>query len=104
MQAIEQEGNEPQRTPARPLRDTSRSGPPESVDVMRWVAAGVVAAAALLGLVVLVAIVVYALQPPGWLQIVVGVAMVAGTVIFAWLLASALRKDGDEGAGGPGRR
>lgn len=104
MQAIEQEGNEPRPTSARPLRDAGPSGPPESSDVMRWVAAGIVAAAALLGLVVLVAIVVYALQPPGWLQIVVGVAMVAGTVFFAWLLASALRKDGDDGAGGAGRR
>ncbi len=60
---------------------------------MRWVAAGVVAAAALLGLLVLVAIVAYALQPPGWLQIVLGVAMAAGAAVFAWLLAAALRKD-----------
>jgi threonine/homoserine/homoserine lactone efflux protein len=60
---------------------------------MRWVAAGVVAAAALLGLLVLVAMVVYVLQPPGWLQMVLGIAMTAGACFFAWLLASALRKD-----------
>lgn len=93
LQAMEGHRTEPQRSaPAG-----ARSGaPPESDDVVRWVAAGIVAAAALLGLVVLVTIVVYALQPPGWLQTILGLAMAAGAVFFAWLLASALRKDDAE--------
>lgn len=101
VQAMEQQRNDPQRS-ARGLADP---GVPESDDVVRWVAAGIVAAAALLGLVVLVTIVVYALQPPGWLQTVLGLALAAGAVFFAWLLASALRKDdADASAGVPRRR
>lgn len=96
MQAMEQNRNDPTRM--EPRRGSVDA--PESVDFMRWVAAGVVAAAALLGLVVLVAIIAYALQPPGWVQMVLGVAMAVGAAIFAWLLASALRKDdrGDRSA------
>ena len=94
---MEQDRNDPGRSAPRPLHDAAPV--PATDDVMRWVAAGIVAAAALFGLVVLVAMVFYALQPPGWLQIVLGVVMVVGTVFFAWLLASALRKDdGDRAA------
>lgn len=93
VQAMEQDRNEPQGSAPRRLRDAAPAPAPETDDVMRWVAAGIVAAAALLGLVVLVAMVFYALQPPGWLQTVLGVVMVAGTVFFAWLLAAALRRD-----------
>ena len=97
VQAMEQDRNDPGRSAPRRLHDAAPV--PETDDVMRWVAAGIVAAAALLGLVVLVAMIFYALQPPGWLQIVLGVARVGGTVFFAWLLASALRKDdADRGA------
>lgn len=95
VQAMEQDRNEPQRVPPRRLAERS-AAEPQSEDVMRWVAAGIVAAAALLGLVVLVAMIVYALQPPGWLQMVLGVVMAAGAAFFAWLLASALRKDDTE--------
>ncbi len=93
MQAMEHDRNDPQRTGTRRLSDRPPAGAPEPDDVVRWVAAGVVAAAALLGLLVLVAIVAYALQPPGWLQMVLGIAMAAGAAVFAWLLAAALRKD-----------
>ena len=93
VQAMEQNRDDPQRIEPRSLPDRRPSGTPESDDVMRWVAAGIVSAAALLGLVVLVAFVAYWLQPPRWLQIVLGVAMAAGTAVFAWLLATALRKD-----------
>lgn len=103
VQAMEQDRNDPQRIPPRRLGEPS-SGVPQSDDVMRWVAAGIVAAAALLGLVVLVAMIAYALQPPGWVQMVLGVVMAAGAVVFAWLLASALRKDDDDTARTPRRR
>lgn len=93
MQAMEQDRNDPKRIDPRRLPDRGSLDAPESGDFMRWLAAGVVATAALLGLVVLVAIIAYALQPPGWLQMVLGVLMAAGAAVFAWLLASALRKD-----------
>ena len=73
--------------------DRSAPGAPQADEVMRWVTAAFVAAAALLGLVVLVAILAFALQPPGWVQMLLGVAMAGGAVFFAWLVASALRKD-----------
>ncbi len=93
MQATKQDRNDPRSTRPRRVADRVPAGAPEPDDVVRWVAAGVVAAAALLGLLILVAIVAYALQPPGWLQMVLGVAMAAGAAVFAWLLAAALRKD-----------
>jgi hypothetical protein len=99
---MEQNRNDPQGGQSRRLPDRGPRAEPESGDVMRWVAAGIVATAALLGLVVLVAIIAYALQPPGWLQMVLGVVMAAGAAMFAWLLASALRKD-DPSAGGSQR-
>lgn len=103
VQAMEQDRNDPQRIHPRRLSDATPAAP-ESDDVIRWVAAGVVAAAALLGLVVLVAMIAYALQPPGWLQMVLGVAMAAGACFFAWLLASALRKDDADPRGTQRRR
>lgn len=102
MQAMGQERNDPQRTAPRPVPDNT-SVAPEPEDLVRWVTAGIVAAAALLGLAVLVSIIAFALQPPGWLQMVLGVGMVAGAVFFAWLLASALRKD-DVDRAAPRRR
>lgn len=104
VQAMEQNGNDPQPIEPRGLSDRGPRDAPESVDVMRWIAAGIVAAAALLGLVVLVAIVAYALQPPGWLQMLLGIVMAAGAAIFAWLLASALGKDDRPGESSRGRR
>ena len=77
-----------ERSPQAPI-----PGTPEPDEVMRWVTAAFVAAAALLGLVVLVAIIAFALQPPGWVQMLLGIAMAGGAVFFAWLVASALRKD-----------
>lgn len=96
MQAMEENRNEPQRGAARPAPERARTDVPASGDVVRWVTAGAVAAAALLGLVVLVSLIVYVLEPPGWLQTVLGVGMAAGAVFFAWLLASALRKSDAE--------
>jgi uncharacterized membrane protein len=78
-----------------PRRDRSDEipGVPKPDELMRWVTAAFLAGAALLGLVVLAAVLTFALDPPDWLQIVVGVVMAAGAVFFAWLIASALRKD-----------
>lgn len=95
VQAMEGNRNEQQRSAPRRL-ERAPEGVPESDDVVRWVTAGIVAGAALLGLVVLVTFVVYALQPPGWLQMILGIGMAGGAVVFAWLLASALRKDESE--------
>ncbi len=93
MQAMEQNRNDPQRSEA--ARAYPRPDPvaPESSAVVRWAAAGIVAAAALLGSVVLVFLIALALQPPLWVQLVLAVAMAVGAVVFAWLVAAALRDD-----------
>ena len=56
-----------------------------------WGLAVLVASAALIGLVILVLVVAFALQPPVWAQILVGVLIVVGAVSFAWLLQAAMR-------------
>ena len=104
VQAMERKGTEIQGSAARPLPEGAKPGVPESEDVVRWVAAGIVAASALLGLVVLVAMIAYVLEPPVWLQTVLGLALAAGAVFFAWLLASALRKDDADTARSTSRR
>lgn len=47
-------------------------------------------AAALTGTVILVFLIAFALQPPTWAQVVLGVGLVAGGGLFTWLVASAL--------------
>ncbi len=99
VHAMDQERNHPQpelrRAPeTRRRRDEVEvPGVPQPDELMRWVTAAFLAAAALVGLVVLAAILTFALQPPGWLQVVLGVVMAAGAAFFAWLVASALGKD-----------
>jgi hypothetical protein len=61
-----------------------------STDIRRWVAAFLIAGAALLGVLILAAILAFALNPPTWLQVVLGLVLVAGAVGLAWLVFSAL--------------
>lgn len=88
MQAMEQDRNEPAPRGPRPLQGP----PPEPDDVVRWMVSGIVAGVALLGFAVLAAVVVYVVQPAGWIQTIIGIVMVTLTVLFASFLASALRK------------
>lgn len=57
---------------------------------IRWTFGCLVGAAALVGAVILVLLVTLALQPPEWVQVLVGIALVAGGAALAWLVASAL--------------
>ncbi len=75
-------------------RDPELEGEPRGI--LRWVAAGLVATAALLGSFILVALIVVALEPPVWVQMVLGVIMAAGTAFLAWLVAAALGRNDDE--------
>ena len=57
-----------------------------------------VGAAATIGIAILVFLVALALQPPAWLQIVIGVGLALGAAVFTWLVASAWAPSGgDEG-------
>ncbi len=74
------------------------SGPPEDPprpqsprpDVVRWSVGCLVAAAALVGVAILVLLVSVALQPPVWVQVALGVLLAIGGAILAWLVAAAL--------------
>ncbi len=63
---------------------------PTRPDVVRWGAGCLVAAAATLGVVILVFLVSVALQPPVWVQVALGVVLAAGGAVLAWLVAAAL--------------
>jgi uncharacterized membrane protein YqjE len=69
---------------------------PKDDGLKSWGVAVLVASAALIGLVILVLVVAFALQPPAWAQILVGVLIVVGAVSFAWLLQAALRSSRDD--------
>lgn len=60
--------------------------PPE----LSWTLGCLLAAAALVGLVILALLVALALQPPRWVQVAVGAGLAAGGALFAWLVAAAL--------------
>jgi hypothetical protein len=60
--------------------------------VVPWLLAALVAGAALTGGVILLSLVTFALQPSPAVQTVVGVGVALGTAVFAWLVASALRR------------
>jgi hypothetical protein len=57
---------------------------------LRWTLGCLVGAAALTGSLILALLVALALQPPTWIQVVVGVGLAAGGAVLAWLVASAL--------------
>ena len=60
-------------------------------DASSWLVGCAVGAAAMTGIVIFVFLVALALQPPAWVQIVIGVSLALGGAVFAWLIASAWR-------------
>ena len=59
---------------------------------IQWGIGCLVGGAALTGVAVLVLLVSFAAQPPAWLQIVLGVALVGGAICLSWLFTSALQR------------
>lgn len=74
--------------------DRARPEPDEDEkDVaVQWGAGCLVGAVALVGTVLLVALLAFYLEPPTWVQIVVGVTLPIGGVAMAWLVATALAR------------
>jgi hypothetical protein len=58
--------------------------------VGRWLIASAIALVALIGVFLLVAAIVVALEPPLWMGGVIGAVLAIGAAAFAWLVASAL--------------
>ena len=57
---------------------------------VRWGLAGLIAIAALIGILTLVVAVVLILQPAGWIQSLLGGGLALGSGALAWLVATAL--------------
>lgn len=67
---------------------------------LQWGLGCLVGGAALGGTVILVFLVAIAVQPPVWVQIVIGLVLVAGSIVLAWLYTSALRRSEESSSRG----
>ena len=56
----------------------------------RWTVGALIGGVAMLGMLILLLLIALALQPPTWVQIVLGIALVAGGAALTWLVATAL--------------
>jgi protein-S-isoprenylcysteine O-methyltransferase Ste14 len=56
----------------------------------KWLIAAAIACVALMGLIALLAAMVFVFEPPSWAGVVIGATLAVGAVAFAWLVASAL--------------
>ncbi len=57
---------------------------------VRWGVGCLVAAAAVVGAVILTFLVALALTPPEWVQVLLGVGLALGGALLAWLVAASL--------------
>jgi Flp pilus assembly protein TadB len=73
-------------------RGTDAPTQPDIQAGLQWGIGCLVGGAALVGALILVLLVSIAVQPPAWVQIVLGVALVGGAISLSWLFTSALRR------------
>lgn len=66
---------------------------------VRWGVGCLTALTAVVGLMILVFLVAIALEPPDWLQVLMGIGLVAGGAALAWLVATALGRGKDDPRG-----
>lgn len=65
---------------------------PDSRVVVSWAVAALLAGAALIGVVSVLAVIMWAVgDVPGWVTLVLGGGLALGAAAFAWILAKALR-------------
>jgi hypothetical protein len=57
---------------------------------VRWTVGCLLATLSTIGVLILVALVAIALEPPTWVQVLLGASLAVGGAVFAWLIASAL--------------
>lgn len=63
---------------------------------VRWGLGCLLGAAAMMGLFIFTLLVALALQPPAWVQVITGIALVAAGAALAWLIATALGRSRDD--------
>ncbi|MDQ4142306.1 MAG: hypothetical protein M3198_00940 [Actinomycetota bacterium] len=83
-------------------RDGHPAGPelPPTIQkdlAVRWAIGCLVAAVALIGVLLLAALAAFYLQPPAWVQIVLGLALAVGAAVLAWLVATAWGRSAGHG-------
>lgn len=66
-------------------------------DQARWTFGCLVGAAAMIGTLTLVALVAFLLEPPQWVNILLGLALVAGGGALTWLVVTALAQSKTRG-------
>ena len=57
---------------------------------VRWTVGCLLGTLSTIGVLILVALVAIALEPPTWVQVLLGAGLAVGGAVFAWLIASAL--------------
>lgn len=57
---------------------------------VRWTLGCLVGAAAMIGTLILVLLVAFALRPPVWMQVMLGIGLAIGGGALSWLVVSAL--------------
>jgi hypothetical protein len=67
----------------------------------RWGIGCLVAAAALIGSLALVFVIAFVLEPPEWVQVLLGIGLVLEGALLAWLVASALGRTRGAARRGP---
>jgi hypothetical protein len=77
------------------VNDQDPLGRPE----VRFGVGCLVATAAIAGSLILVFLVAFALQPPAWVQVVLGVALIGGGAVLGLLVANALGSPRNERSG-----
>ena len=65
---------------------------PATGSAKRWMIGCLVGLLALVGALVLVFLVAFVLSPPSWVQVLIGVLLVAGAALLSWVVAESLRK------------
>ena len=74
------------------------SNGPDGRSILRWLLASLLAFVALIGATSVVAVFLWAAEDvPGWVSLVVGAGLAAGTAAFAWVIASALSSNDRSG-------
>jgi len=82
--------NDRETTGERRLRISDRRAQEPLPSGLRWGVGCLVASLSTVGLLILVALVAIALEPPRWVQVLLGAGLAVGGAVFAWLIASAL--------------
>ncbi|MFN2593830.1 MAG: hypothetical protein ABR579_02945 [Actinomycetota bacterium] len=71
----------------------SDDGPAKMRAETRWAISIAVGVLSLVGMLILVVLVSLALEPPTWVQILLGIGLVAGSLFMTFLVSTALSRD-----------